>query len=191
MTKARAAREFFILAVTCLALYHAGRSIYGSIDRQIFLHKQAIALKSGQAQSQEINKELREGLSSYRSSTGIGNVSIWQDRTKSSFVWVNSQHYQRDCAIDFAPVKSCQTRLKIYALALYSLPGIEILCAFFFESGTLWYEPGINLGSGVSAGCGSHCDYGSGCAPGSRKVCFGAGPEEPTASKSQKYYATH
>ena len=75
MTKARATREFFILAVTCLALYHAGRSIYGSIDRQLFLHKQAIALKSGQAQSQEINKELREGLSSYRSSKGIERLA--------------------------------------------------------------------------------------------------------------------
>ncbi|CAN5373695.1 hypothetical protein BH10CYA1_BH10CYA1_20350 [soil metagenome] len=75
MTKARASREFFILAVTCLALYHAGRSIYGSIDRQVFLHKQSIALKSGQTQSQEINKELREGLSSYRSSTGIERLA--------------------------------------------------------------------------------------------------------------------
>jgi cell division protein FtsB len=75
MTKTRAVREFFILAVTVLALYHAGRSIYGSVDRQMFLNKQAIALKSGQAQSQEINKELREGLSSYRSSSGIERLA--------------------------------------------------------------------------------------------------------------------
>ena len=75
MTKTRAVREIFILAVTVLALYHAGRSIYSSVDRQIFLNKQAIALKSGQAQSQEINKELREGLSSYRSSTGIERLA--------------------------------------------------------------------------------------------------------------------
>jgi cell division protein FtsB len=75
MTKTRAMREIFILAVTVLALYHAGRSIYSSVDRQIFLNKQAIALKSGQAQSQEINKELREGLSSYRSSTGVERLA--------------------------------------------------------------------------------------------------------------------
>ena len=75
MTKTRATREIFILAVTVLALYHAGRSIYSSVDRQIFLNKQAISLKSGQAQSQEINKELREGLSSYRSSTGVERLA--------------------------------------------------------------------------------------------------------------------
>jgi cell division protein FtsB len=75
MTKTRATREIFILAVTVLALYHAGRSIYSSVDRQIFLNKQAISLKSGQAQSQEINKELREGLSNYRSSTGVERLA--------------------------------------------------------------------------------------------------------------------
>lgn len=75
MTKERTIREVFIFAVTLLALYHAGRSIYGSIDRQIFLHKQQIALKQGQTQSQEINQELREGLSNYRSSKGIERLA--------------------------------------------------------------------------------------------------------------------
>lgn len=75
MTKTRGIREVLILAVTVLALYHAGRSIWSSVDRQIFLHNQSVALKSGQCQSQEINKELREGLSNYRSSTGIERLA--------------------------------------------------------------------------------------------------------------------
>jgi cell division protein FtsB len=75
MTKTRALREFSIMAVTILALYNAGRAIYDSVERQIFLHNQAVALKSGQTQAAEINKELRDGLSSYRSSTGIERLA--------------------------------------------------------------------------------------------------------------------
>lgn len=61
--------------VTLLAIYHCGRSIVGSGERQVFLHKQMIALKGGQSQAQEVNKELREGLTSYRSSTGIERLA--------------------------------------------------------------------------------------------------------------------
>jgi cell division protein FtsB len=75
MTKTRAAREFLILAVTLLALYNAGRAISDSVQRQIFLHKQTAMLKSGQQQAAEVNKELRDGLSSYRSSTGIERLA--------------------------------------------------------------------------------------------------------------------
>ncbi len=47
----------------------------GRSTARSFCTEQSIALKSGQAQSQEINKELREGLSSYRSSTGIERLA--------------------------------------------------------------------------------------------------------------------
>lgn len=75
MTKTRLLRETLILLITCLALYHAGRSIIDSCQRQLFLHKQAAVLKDGQLQAQEVNKELREGLSSYRSSAGIERLA--------------------------------------------------------------------------------------------------------------------
>ena len=63
------------MGVTLLALYHAGRSIISSVDRQLFLHKEAIALKSGQVQAQQVNKELRDGLTNYRSSSGIERLA--------------------------------------------------------------------------------------------------------------------
>ena len=75
MTKTRALREFLIMGVTMLALYNAGRSIYDSVERQVFLHRQATALKTGQEQAAEVNKELRDGLSSYRSSNGIERLA--------------------------------------------------------------------------------------------------------------------
>ncbi len=63
------------MAVTMLAIYHAGRSIWGSIERQAFLHAQAVALRASQSQNEEINKELREGLSNYRTSNGIEKLA--------------------------------------------------------------------------------------------------------------------
>ena len=75
MNRLKAFREIAIAAVTLLALYHAGRSIAGSVERQIFLHNQALALKSGQVQAQQVNKELREGLTNYRSSSGIERLA--------------------------------------------------------------------------------------------------------------------
>jgi uncharacterized protein YpmB len=75
MTKKKPAREIVIMLVTLLAMYHAGRSIVDSVQRQFFLHKQAIALRSGQSQAQQVNKELREGLTSYRSSSGIERLA--------------------------------------------------------------------------------------------------------------------
>jgi cell division protein FtsB len=75
MTKTRALREVLVMAVTCLALFHAGRAIYNSVERQVFLYKQKIALKTGHEQAAEVNKELRDGLSSYRSSNGIERLA--------------------------------------------------------------------------------------------------------------------
>jgi cell division protein FtsB len=75
MAKRRVVREVLILSVTCLALYNAGRAICDSVNRQFFLHDQAIALKRGQAQAEQVNKELREGLSNYRSSKGIERLA--------------------------------------------------------------------------------------------------------------------
>ncbi len=68
-------RELSIISITLLAIYHAGRSISGSIERQAFLHAQAIALRDSQRQNEEINKELREGLSNYRTSNGIEKLA--------------------------------------------------------------------------------------------------------------------
>lgn len=68
-------REVAIMVVTLLAIYQASRAIYGSVERQFFLHHQEIALKASHQQAQDVNKELREGLSSYRSSTGIERLA--------------------------------------------------------------------------------------------------------------------
>jgi cell division protein FtsB len=68
-------RELAIMLITCLAIYHACKSIYSSVDHQLYLHKQTLALKTGQAQAQDVNKELREGLSNYRSSSGIERLA--------------------------------------------------------------------------------------------------------------------
>jgi cell division protein FtsB len=75
MNKVKAGREMFIMAVTLLALYHAGRSIACSVERQIFLHQQAAQLKVGQVQAQQVNRELRDGLTNYRSSSGIERLA--------------------------------------------------------------------------------------------------------------------
>lgn len=75
MNKVKAVREVLIMGVTLLALYHAGRSIGGSVERQMFLHKESDSLKAGQVQAQQVNKELREGLTNYRSSSGIERLA--------------------------------------------------------------------------------------------------------------------
>jgi cell division protein FtsB len=75
MSKTKVTREVLIMLVTLLATYHAGRAIYSSVERQVFLHRQTKVLRIGQAQSQEINKELREGLSNYRSSSGLERLA--------------------------------------------------------------------------------------------------------------------
>ncbi len=68
-------RQLVILLITSVAIYQAGRSIVGSCQRQVYLHQQSNALKDGRRQAEEINKELRDGLSSYRSSTGIERLA--------------------------------------------------------------------------------------------------------------------
>jgi cell division protein FtsB len=68
-------RDSLIASVTLLALYHAGRSIVSSVERQLFLHNQSVALKAGQVQAQQVNKELRDGLTNYRSSSGIERLA--------------------------------------------------------------------------------------------------------------------
>lgn len=75
MSKKRTIRELAIMFVTCLAIFHACKSIYESVHHQFYLHKQTLALKTGHAQAQEMNKELREGLSNYRSSSGIERLA--------------------------------------------------------------------------------------------------------------------
>ena len=68
-------RQLVIMGITSIAIFQAGRSIVGSVQRQIYLHKQANVLKDGQKQAEEINKELRDGLTSYRSSSGIERLA--------------------------------------------------------------------------------------------------------------------
>lgn len=75
MNKRKTIRELAIMFVTGLAIFHACRAIYESVHHQFYLHKQTLALKTGHAQAQEMNKELREGLSSYRSSSGIDRLA--------------------------------------------------------------------------------------------------------------------
>lgn len=75
MSKKRLGKELVIMAITILAIYHAGRSIYSSVERQIFLHAQTVALKNGEKQSLAINKDLRDGLANYRSSSGIERLA--------------------------------------------------------------------------------------------------------------------
>jgi cell division protein FtsB len=75
MNRLKAIRDVLVACVTLLALYHAGRSIAGSVERQLFLHNQAVALKAGQIQAQQVNKELRDGLTNYRSSSGIERLA--------------------------------------------------------------------------------------------------------------------
>lgn len=68
-------KQITIMSVLLLGIYQVGRAIHTSVDRQIFLHKQSISLKAGEAQAEEINKELRDGLNSYRSSAGIERLA--------------------------------------------------------------------------------------------------------------------
>jgi cell division protein FtsB len=75
MTKSKLTRELLILFLTLVGIIQAGRSVFTSVERQAFLQKQGIALKIAQAQAQEVNKELREGLMSYRSSKGIERLA--------------------------------------------------------------------------------------------------------------------
>ena len=68
-------RQLIVMSVCLFAMFQVGRSIQSSIERQIYLHNQQLALKAGQLQAHEINKELREGLSSYKSNTGIERLA--------------------------------------------------------------------------------------------------------------------
>jgi cell division protein FtsB len=75
MTRLKAVREVLIMGVTLLALYHAGRSIGNSVERQMFLRREAESLRLSQVQAQQVNKELRDGLTNYRSSSGIERLA--------------------------------------------------------------------------------------------------------------------
>lgn len=68
-------RQIIVMTVCLFAIWQVGRSIQSSVERQIYLHNQQLALKAGQIQAHEINKELREGLKSYKSKTGIERLA--------------------------------------------------------------------------------------------------------------------
>tara|TARA_Y100001933_G_C18506075_1_gene358713 strand:- start:223 stop:435 length:213 start_codon:yes stop_codon:yes gene_type:complete len=57
-------RQLLVMSVCLFAIWQVGRSIHCSVERQMYLHNQQLALKAGQLQATEINKELREGLTS-------------------------------------------------------------------------------------------------------------------------------
>ena len=63
------------MAIICFATFHALKSIYSSVQRQIFLHQQIQALKNGQKQAIEINKDLQGGLTNYKSSAGLERLA--------------------------------------------------------------------------------------------------------------------
>jgi len=75
MTKPRLLKELFLIAITCFAIFQAVKSIYGSLDRQVFLLGQAQALKETEKQALEINKDLCDGLNSYHSPAGIERLA--------------------------------------------------------------------------------------------------------------------
>lgn len=59
------------MAIICFASFHALKSIYGSIERELFLYQQTQALKLAEKQAIEANKDLASGLSNYRSASGL------------------------------------------------------------------------------------------------------------------------
>lgn len=68
-------RQLLVMTVCLFAIWQVGRSIHASVDRQIYLHNQQLALKAGQLQATDINKELRDGLTSSQSNTGIERLA--------------------------------------------------------------------------------------------------------------------
>lgn len=68
-------KQLLILVITVFALWQVGRSIQTSIARQLFLQKQSQHLKTAQKQAEDVNKELRDGLANYRSSTGLERLA--------------------------------------------------------------------------------------------------------------------
>ena len=68
-------RQIIVMSVCLFAIFQVGRSIKSSVERQIYLHHQQLALNAGQIQAKEINQELRDGLSSYKSNTGVERLA--------------------------------------------------------------------------------------------------------------------
>ena len=75
MPKRRRVKEFFLIAITCFAIFQAIKSIYSSMNRQIFLLGQSQALKENEKQALEVNKDLCDGLNSYHSPAGIERLA--------------------------------------------------------------------------------------------------------------------
>ncbi len=75
MTKQRLVKELFIMAIICFASYHALKSIYGSVERQMFLYEQTQALKITQKQALEANRDLADGLNNYSSDAGLERLA--------------------------------------------------------------------------------------------------------------------
>ena len=63
------------MAIICFACYHAVKSIWGSVERQVSIYDQIQALKLAQKQAQEANKDLADGLSNYKSDSGLERLA--------------------------------------------------------------------------------------------------------------------
>ncbi len=71
MNRAKLIRETLTLTIGLFVAFQLGRSILDSIEAQIFLYRKSSALKATQAQLEQVNQELRDGLSNYRSTRGL------------------------------------------------------------------------------------------------------------------------
>lgn len=75
MTKPGLAKELFLMLIACFAIFQAVKSVYTSVDRQVFLLRQTQSLKDSEKQALEINKDLANGLNSYHSAQGIERLA--------------------------------------------------------------------------------------------------------------------
>ncbi len=56
-------------------MFQAIKSIYSSVERQVFLIGRCQALKETEKQALEVNKDLCDGLNSYHSPAGIERLA--------------------------------------------------------------------------------------------------------------------
>jgi cell division protein FtsB len=75
MTKPKLITEIFALVLALFFLYQAGRSVACSIEHQFFLYQQKTALAQGRIQTEQVNRELRQGLVHYQSPKGLEKLA--------------------------------------------------------------------------------------------------------------------
>jgi cell division protein FtsB len=75
MRAAKLTTEILALILVLFFLYQAGRSVACSIEHQIFLYQQKAALAQGRVQTEQVNRELRQGLVHYQSPKGLEKLA--------------------------------------------------------------------------------------------------------------------